>query len=579
MTDSQPAEQNTNRRLLLDDALLIVIMGVLAACGLIYQYLLAHYAGRILGSVESAIFTMIGLMIVAMGAGAFCARYVSSPYAGFAWLEVAIALVGATSILVISTLIAAVNVFPQLLKETFLMPADVLPSGGFILQLNNLLHYLPYAAGVLLGFFIGMEIPLIASVRQSLHKHYLHHNIGTLYGADYVGAGVGAALWVGFMLHIDINLAAILTASVNILAGFIFLQRYWHKIPNRLFLLFSHIAVTLIIALLFNVGGPWVERMGQLLYQDQVIYNQSTRYQQLTLTERYVKGLQEPVHNFYINGRLQFSSNDEVIYHSMLTVPAMMASARHDKVLIIGGGDGLALRDVLKWQPKQVTLVDLDKQLVELFSGAANSSDKTQVIGELLQDLNQGAFNDSRVDVIYGDAFIEVEKLLAAQRFYDVILVDLPDPGHPDLNKLYTAYFYNQVRQLLVGDGAMVVQSTSPYHARKAFVSIGKTLRASGFANVEQYHANVPSFGEWGWSIAIKQGQKASQRIKEYAGPAVETWANKPFILSSFVFPDSVYHDVDAININALGSHQLYHYHHDSWQYAEGLFETSLTQQ
>lgn len=134
-----------------------------------------------------------------------------------------------------------------------------------------------------------------------------------------------------------------------------------------------------------------------------------------------------------------FSSSDENIYHSYLTYPALLASARHDQVLVIGGGDGMAVRDILRWNPKQVTLIDLDAAMVALFKG--EDPDLPANIEQTLLGFNQDAFNDPGVSVIIGDAFIEVEKLVSEGRHFDTIIIDLPDPSHPDLNKLYSDFF------------------------------------------------------------------------------------------------------------------------------------------
>ncbi|PCJ32038.1 MAG: spermidine synthase [Moraxellaceae bacterium] len=571
------------------DVLLIAIMGILAGCGLIYQYILAHYAGRILGSLETAIYTMIGLMIVSMGAGAFFARFIRKPFNGFVWLEIGIATVGATAILSISTAIALTSIFPLWLSHTFGLPDDITPDGGFIAQLHTISRNLPYFAGCILGFLIGMEIPLIATVRQSLYKKNLEHNVGTLYGADYVGAGFGAAIWVLVMLPLNINDAALITAAVNILAGAIFLFMFWKKLTRPGLILVAHGGVAVLLIFMSYVGAPWVEKMGQLLYQDQVVYTQSTRYQQLTVTERHLKGMANPVYNFYINGRLQFSSNDEVIYHEMLVVPALAASARTDRILIVGGGDGLALKRALTYNPKQVTLIDLDAELIDLFTSPVEKSEKsekpeepsnTQYIRKVFSSLNNHAFTDKRVNVVIGDAFVEVEKLVASQAHFDAIIVDLPDPSHPDLNKLYSTYFYNQLSHLLSADGVLVSQSTSPYHSKEAFISIGRTIKAAGFASVEQYHANVPSFGEWGWSIATKQGAPVTERLKHLADndPGWDipmTWLTQEFLLGAFNFSKDYYKGNKQILINELGSHRVYQYHQASWVGREGLLNIS----
>lgn len=186
----------------------------------------------------------------------------------------------------------------------------------------------------------------------------------------------------------------------------------------------------------------------------------------------------------------------------MLTYPALAASARQDKVLIIGGGDGLALRDVLRWNPQQVVLLDLDRDLVALFK--TPKIEQGKVLNQRLIDANQGAFNDHRVQTLFGDAFISINNLIREGQLFDTVIIDLPDPNHPDLNKLYSVRFYQKVLNVLTGDGAMVVQSTSPYHAKNTFISIGKTIKHAGFKHVQQYHHNVPSFGEWGLALPLK---------------------------------------------------------------------------
>lgn len=563
-----------NRQLFIHDVFLIGIMAVLAACGLIYEYLLSHYAGRVLGSVETAIYAMIGLMIVSMGLGAFAARWCKAPFTAFAWLEGIIALAGMSAVLLIAGLLALTGTLPQTLTSIFNLPPGTVLDGYLLTQLNEAARFTPYIAGFILGFMIGMEIPLIARVRQQVYGTFLENNAGTIYGADYIGAGVGAAIWVSFMLSMDITKAAIMTALLNIIAGCIFLWRYYDKIGHRKLLIVFHVFLFAMIALLAAKGQDWMKQFTNVLYKDQVVYSTQTNYQHITVTERFVAPDQPPVTDLYLNGRLQFSSADEHIYHSMLVTPAMAASRRHDNVLIIGGGDGFGLRNVLRWSPKQVTLIDLDPILVKLFSPGHQWQDPAaQRINDYMVELNENAFADPRVKVIHGDAFLQIEPLIAEQQKFDTIIIDLPDPSHPDLNKLYSDFFYARIKELLNGDGALVVQSTSPFHAKNAFQAIGKTVLEAGFGQVEQYRQNVPSFGEWGWTIATKTGQSASQRINQLTQlPVKDDWATLPLIAGSFAFPANFYSNINEIKVNYLGSGVLFEYHHQAWQVEQGLY-------
>lgn len=566
-------KSTTNVRLL-DDTLLILAMAILAGCGLIYEYLLSHYAGRVLGVMESTIYTMIGLMIVSMGLGAFAARKVRCAFNGFVYLELIIALLGASAILFIGALIATTQTLPHIIADIFSLPPDMLPQGGIFKQLSFLAFSSPYFFGGILGFFIGMEIPLIARIREEIHGKHLANNLGTIYGADYIGAGLGAAIWVIFLLSIDISKAAALTASLNLVVGVFFILRYWHKLHWPKIFVSLHMLLALVIVLMFAYGNQWLNQMNSVLYLDKVVHTQKTHYQQLTFTERnmglHAGNAQKNIINFYLNGRLQFSSIDEHIYHDYLVTPVLAGSARHDNILIIGGGDGLALRDVLKYSPKHVTLIDLDSELIDIFQTPEKHTNAK--LARQIHYLNQGSLQDKRVNILRSDAFITINALLKSGQVFDAIIVDLPDPSHPDLNKLYTVNFYARLKQLLAGDGLIAIQSTSPYHAKASFISIGKTLSAANFIHVQQYHDNVPSFGEWGWTIAAKMGASPLSRLNKLAElPVQPEWLNLELLKAAFIFPNNFYQNAESIGINTLGSHTLYQLHLKAWQDQQGI--------
>ncbi|MEW5057180.1 MAG: polyamine aminopropyltransferase [Cycloclasticus sp.] len=555
------------------DFLLFAIMGILAGCGLIYEYLLSHYAGRILGAVEHVIFAMIGVMIVSMGLGAFAARVFKSYFNSFVWLEVSIALIGATSVLLLAATTALANILPQILMETFSLPADLLPRGGMITWAHSIASTMPYISGFVLGFLIGMEIPLIASIREQIYGEHIKNNTGSVYGADYIGAGIGAGLWVFFMLSMPPTMAAAITASVNLVVGLVFYAVYRRRISFGGWVVGAHLLVGLIIALVAVNGTDWDNAMEDLLYKDKVIFSYNTQYQHVTITERIMDPAKPKIISMFINGRSQFASNDEAIYHAMLVAPVMHSAARHEKVLIIGGGDGLALRDVLRWQPQSVDLIDIDAAIVDFFTQPYH--DKGRVINQPLLALNEYAFSDKRVQTHFGDAFIKVDELIQQKRLYDVIIVDLPDPSHPDLNKLYSARFYAKLKTLLTGDGAMAVQSTSPYHAKNTFLSIGKTVHYAGFKHVEQYHHNVPSFGEWGWTIATKNGVSAKARLMLKDSLLVDDgWSTKGVLLAAFEFNKHFFDRLATIKVNRINNQAAYQYHKEGWEKQQGIYIT-----
>jgi len=224
----------------------------------------------------------------------------------------------------------------------------------------------------------------------------------------------------------------------------------------------------------------------------------------------------------------------------------------------------------LKYEPKKVTLIDLDSELIDIFQKPEDHLNAN--LARKISYLNKNSLQDKRVTILRSDAFITVNKLLKSKQIFDAIIVDLPDPSHPDLNKLYTVNFYARLKQLLSGDGLIAIQSTSPYHAKSSFISIGKTLSAANFAHVQQYHDNVPSFGEWGWTIGAKMGISPLARLESLKKlPVKHSWLNLEVLKSAFIFPNDFYKDKASIDVNTLGSHTLYQLHQKAWQTQQGI--------
>ena len=203
----------------------------------------------------------------------------------------------------------------------------------------------------------------------------------------------------------------------------------------------------------------------------------------------------------FINGQEQFSSYDEERYHEPLVHPAMTLAANRSNVLILGGGDGMALREIWKYPDvKTVTLVDLDKGMTDL---AADHP--------ILKGLNKNAMSDPRLTVVHRDA---LKFLRETSDLYGAIVIDLPDPDSVDLMHLYAIDFYRLAEKHLERGGALVTQATSPYFSPKAFRCIIKTLQAAGFTTMP-YHNPIPTMGEWGWVLAVRNDESDEETLKK----------------------------------------------------------------
>ncbi len=218
------------------------------------------------------------------------------------------------------------------------------------------------------------------------------------------------------------------------------------------------------------------------IYADDIIFARDTRYQHIVLT-RFKDDIR-----LFLNSHLQFSSRDEYRYHEALIHPGLSAIPAPRRVLVLGGGDGLAVREILKYpQIESITLVDLDPEMTRLFS-----------THPMLTALNQKSFSASRVHIINADAFPWVD---SDTESFDFIVIDFPDPTNYSLGKLYTTTFYKAAARHLSAQGLMVVQSTSPMFARDSYWCIAETIKQAGLQTYP-YHVYVPSFGEWGFVIA-----------------------------------------------------------------------------
>ena len=276
------------------------------------------------------------------------------------------------------------------------------------------------------------------------------------------------------------------------------------------------------------------------MFADEIVYTKDTPYQRIVIT-RGRAGFQ-----LFLNGNLQFSSTDEYRYHEALVHPAMLLSNNPKRVLVLGGGDGLALREILKYSSvEHVTLVDLDPEMTKLSNTFP-----------LLAKLNQNSFNDRRVSVINEDAFIWVEQ--TSEPLYDAAIVDFPDPNTFALGKLYTTRFYRLLKTRLTPSAGVSVQSTSPMFARNSYWCIIRTLEAAGFF-VRPYYTAVPSFGLWGYALA----RSSPFDVPRNPPPGLK-FLDEQTLASMFTLSKDI--EPVPVEINRLDNQVLVRYYEGEWR-------------
>lgn len=439
---------------------LILSVFIVASCGLAYELIAAALASYLLGDSILRFSTIIGCYLFAMGIGSHLSKYIPEGLLvrRFVEIEYLAGLIGGAS----AGVLFVVFSFAGTPFRTVL-----------------------YAFVIILGILVGMEIPIVMRILNARRTAF-HELVARVLAFDYLGALAVSVLFPLLLApYLGLARSALLFGVLNILVALLTLAVFRREVPDARRLAFGG---SLILGLLLTgmmlseqlVG--WSEKH---LYGDEIIFAKSTPYQRLVVTRW------KDDTRLYINGNLQFSSRDEHRYHEALVHPALTSLPAARQVLVLGGGDGLAVRELLKYPNiEHITLVDLDQDMTTLFATS----------GELVK-LNQGSLRDARVSVINSDA---AQWLEASDASFDAVIIDLPDPSNYSLGKLYSVPFYRLLSKHLAENGLAVIQSTSPYFAPKSFWSIDATLKAAGFSTAP-YHCYVPSFGEWGFVIASKK--------------------------------------------------------------------------
>mgnify|MGYP006280810409 FL=1 len=454
------------------ELLLLAAVLLLAICGLIYELVAGTVSSYLVGDSVTQFSIVIGLYLTAMGIGSFLSKYIRKKLlAKLAWVELGVGLVGG-----------------------FLALA-AMAAYSYTEAYTPVLVTMVTAVGVL----VGLEIPILVRILRNLSG--LRLTLSHVLCADYLGA-LAASLGFPFLLlpHLGLTRACFAMGFVNVVVAGILVYRFRHHMQGHLRpLVASCVAGAVVMGIGTGYSTRMVSFLEDRLYQDDIIYAADTPYQRVVIT-RWRNDIR-----LFLNGHLQFSSVDEYRYHEALVHPALGSAARVKNILILGGGDGMAAREVLKYEEvERVDLVDIDSHVTQLFSE-----------NRLLISLNEGALTDSRVHVQNEDALVFLRN---NQRHYDAILVDLPDPDTPNLSKLYAKSFYRLAGRHLAAGGAMSVQSTSPFRARKAYWCIARTMR-EGFQElrrgrrlrVHPYHTLVPTFGQWGFMLASENQEPLSK--------------------------------------------------------------------
>ena len=451
----------------IDIALLISVF-VVAACGLLYELAAGALASYVLGDSVLQFSTIIGTYLFAMGVGSWLSRYFDRQLpAHFLRIELLVALIGGA------------------LPATLFL-ANAYAPGAF--------RFLLYGMVLMVGTLVGLEIPLVMRILK--RNVALKDLVSQVLTFDYLGA---LAVSLAFPLLLVPQLGLIRTGLLfGLMNALVALWAVW-LFRWELRRLGAHVAAcVMVLGLLLAalVGAEKITTFAEdKFYQDSIVFTAASPYQRIVVTNGKLG------HRLFLNGNLQFAERDEYRYHEALVHPAMAAHGAPKKVAVLGGGDGMAVREILKYPSvESVTLVELDPAMTQAFTA-----------NPMLARLNGGALQSPNLHIVNTDAF---QWLQQGQDTFDVIVVDFPDPTNFSIGKLYTNSFYALLDKRLAASGYAVVQTTSPLVARQSFWTVVTTIESVGLT-ARPYHAHVPSFGEWGFVLASRRPWRMPDALPE----------------------------------------------------------------
>lgn len=492
--------------------LLLFAVFTIATCGLVYELVAGTLASYLLGDSVKQFSFIIGVYLFSMGVGSYFSKFLTKNMLNtFVEIEILVGLIGGLSSVVLFLLFESVYSF------------------------QFILYLLVFVTGCL----VGLEIPLLMNILKD--KVQFRDLVSNVFTFDYIGALLASILFPLVLVpKLGIMGTSLFFGMINVSIGIALCFLLKAELKSVYLLRTKAIGAFLILFVVYLFSNSILSYSEGKLYGENIIYSNATPYQRIVLTHN------KSDYRLYLNNNLQFSSTDEYRYHEALVHPAMSMAKKVDNVLVLGGGDGLAVREILKYKDvKHVTLVDLDEGMTKMFQ--TNS---------VLTKFNANSLNNPKVEVLNKDAFVWAKN---AKKQYDVVVVDFPDPSNYSLGKLYSWSFYSTLKQILTPDGVVVVQTTSPYFAPKSFWCVNKTMMEV-FSQVDAYHAYVPSFGEWGFSIAMN-GFKTNFNTVNRQVEGLRFY-NFQFDKFNYFAKDMISKDIE---INRLDNQILVRYFDEEW--------------
>ena len=498
---------------------------VISICGLSYELLIGSLSTNLEGNPVLQYSLTIGFFMSALGLGSYLSRFLTDRLLfQFVVIEIVLAIVGGVSVALLNLVYIKFNSVYTLINIIML---------------------------VAIGVLVGLEIPIITRILKQFGD--LKETISNVLTIDYIG-GLFASLIFPLILYPFVGLikTAFIIGFLNLIIGMINLIIFANDLKQheKFPVWFASILCLVMLGSGVLFSSQLTGYYSRAIYGN-VVYEGQSRYQKIKIARKMGDT------KLYLDGHLQFSSVHEYRYHEALIFPPFYLRNNIKNVLIIGGGDGLGVRQLLKFKSVEtIILVDLDPKMTELAKSFT-----------VLNEVNQNALKHPKVKVINQDAY----KYLGTTPIkFDVIYADFPDPHDATLSKLYSMEFYHFVKKRLSDDGIFITQATSPLHAKRAFWCVGKTLKEV-FQSVIPYSVHVPNMSEWGFFIATKYKLNVKEKITQLSpsisGVNIQYLSSEVFLRSLTLSNDTLLSENEDVKVNRFTEPIIFHYYLEGWKH------------
>ena len=486
---------------------------VAGLCSIIYELLISTAATYFLGDSVKQFSITIGIYLFSMGIGAYLSKFnQEKPLSYFVSIEYVLGLIGGLSIPIMYYLF--VNVTPSEMQ------------------------FYTWLLIFIIGLMTGMEVPLLTYAVQNVD---IKESLSNILSLDYLG-GLLATLIFPFVLlpFIGLFYSSLIFGIINILLGMM-LAATLIKEKKTKYIIIGLINLGVLVTFVL-MAGKLLHAWDENIYKAPLAVKEQTSHQLIVMTKK-----KDDI-RLFLNRVIQFSSEDEHRYHESLVHPPIIMSDNPKRVLILGGGENLASREVLKHpEVEHIDIVDLDSMIFHL---AKTHPDLVQI--------NKKAASDPKVHLHVGDAF---NFLKENNEPYDVIISDLPDPNSEATAKLYTTQFFQLAKRSLVEDGIFITQSGEIYMANSAFSCIVNSLQEV-FPNVNPYHTYIPSFGDWGFVVGSNREldfDRLNQPIDFYT-----KYLTPEAMQESLQWPKDI--PIKSTSINTMDNPVILQYFLEDWE-------------